>query len=124
MKIFIGVVIFLSLVFPVFSQSTDAERFKELSESMESSISKSTDILADFDSRAADDGAIRTFSSYRRKHDELVTALKESELKIEHLFRTNDRVSYIRTERNNYERLLTELEAMKSEYDAWLRSVQ
>ena len=124
MKIFIGVVIFLSLVFPVFSQSTDMERFVALSESMEDSISRSLEILADFDSRSAGDDAIRTFSWYRRKHDELMAALIASELKIDHFYRTNDRVVYIREERNNYERLLTELEAMKSEYDAWLGTVR
>ena len=124
MKIFIGVIIFFSLVFPVFSQSTDAERFRVLSETMESSISKSSDILTNFDVRSADDGSIRTYSFYRRKHEELLAALKDSEIKLEHFFRTNDRVDYIRKERDNYERLLRDLETLKSEYDSWLRTVQ
>ena len=124
MKIFIGVVIFTCLVFPVFSQNSDTQRFKDLSDSMDKSVSRSTDTLADFDSRSADDGTLRMFSSYRIKHNELVASLRESQLKIEHLFRTQDRVSYIRTERDNYERLLKELEAMKSEYDDWLKTVQ
>ena len=125
MKIFVCFVIFAGLAFPVFSQqSENMQRFRALSETMDRSISRSTDTLDDFDSRSTDDGNVRMFSWYRNKHTELVTALRASEIKMERFFRTNDRVSYIREERNNYERLLTELEATKAEYDNWLKTVQ
>ena len=123
MKIFIGVIIFTCLVFPVFSQDSSAERFKGLSDSMERSVSNSTDKLADFDSRTTDDGTLKMYSSYRKRHSDLVAALRESELKIELLIRTNDRAIYIRQERNHYESLLVELQSVKSEYDDWLKTV-
>ena len=124
MKIFIGVMIFTCLAaFPVFSQDTDAERYKALSDSMGSSVSRSTDRLANYDSMSGDDGSLRTYSLYRKRHDELVSALRESEIKLDRLFRTNDRTRFIKQERDNYERLLVELQSVKSEYDAWLSTV-
>ena len=124
MKTFLCFVIFAGLVFPVFSQASDTERFKTLGDTIQRSITRSTDTLANFDSRSTDDGNLRMFSSYRKRHDDLVKALKESEVKMERLFRTNDRVVFIKAERDNYERLLDELQSMKSDYDVWLRTVQ
>ena len=124
MKILISVVILTCLAFPVFAQNSDAERFRTLSETMDRSISRSADTLADFDTRATDDSNLRTFSYYRRKHTELVSALRESQLRLEQLFRTKDRAAYVKQERDNYERLLIELQSMKSDYDVWLRTIQ
>ena len=124
MKIFIGFVIFTCLVFPVFSQDSNADRFNDLSTSMDTAISRSTDILADFDSKSSDDGDVRMYSSYKKRFDDLVKALRESELRMAQLFRTNDRVSYIKEERDNYNRLLTELQGVKGEYDSWLGTVK
>ena len=124
MKIFMGFVILTCLAFPVFSQSSDTDRFAELSGSMDAAISRSTDMLAAYDSRSSDDGDIRMYSSYKKRFDDLVRDLRESELKMAQLFRTNDRVVYIREERDNYNRLLSELQSVKAEYDGWLRTVQ
>ena len=124
MKILISAVIFTCLVFPVFSQSTGVEQFRALGDTMDRSISRSSDTLADFDSRSLDDGTLRMYSSFRKRHNDLVAALRESELRMAHFFRTNDRVSYIKEERDNYERLLTELQALKSDYDTWMRTIQ
>ena len=124
MKIFLGAVIFACLVFPVFSQNSNTQRFQALGDSMDRTISVSTATLADFDSRTSDDGVLRMYSSFRQRHDELMAALIVSQQKIEQLLRTNDRTSYIRTERDNFDRLLKELVAVKADYDNWLRTVQ
>jgi hypothetical protein len=91
---------------------------------MEAAISRSADMLAAYDSRSSDDGDIRMYSSYKKRYDDLVRDLRESELKMAQLFRTNDRVGYIREERDNYDRLLTELRSVKADYDNWLKTVQ
>ena len=124
MKIFIGFVIFICLAFPAFSQNSNAERFSDLSESLDSAISRSTAMLADYDSRSSDNGDFRMYSSFKKRYDELVRDLRASEIKMAQLFRTNDRVSYIKEERDNYNRLLTELQGVKAEYDSWLQTVQ
>jgi hypothetical protein len=121
----IGFVMFVCLVFPVFSQSKTPEAdFNELSESMDSSISYSTDMLAYFDSSLNDDGNFKVYSSYKKKYDDLVKALRESEARMNLLYRTYDRSEYVRKERDNYNDLLTQLQAVKSDYDAWLRTVR
>ena len=129
MKIFIramvGFVIFVCLAFPVFSQSKTPEvDFNELSQSIDSSISYSTDMLAYYDSSLNDDGNFKVYSSYKKKYDDLVKALRESEARMNLLYRTNERSDHVRKERDNYNDLLTQLQAVKSDYDAWLRTVQ
>jgi len=130
MKIFIramiGFVIFVCLAFPVFSQnqSQNQDQFNSLSESMDSSISRSTEILARFDSNLNDDGNFKTYTSFKQKYDDLVKALKESEGKMDLLYRTSDRSEYVRRERDNYNVLLTQLQTVKSDYDAWLRTIR
>ncbi|MDR1802540.1 MAG: hypothetical protein LBQ94_02950 [Treponema sp.] len=130
MKVFIramiGIAIFVCLAFPVFSQSqvTNVDQFNTLSESMNDSISKSTDILALFDSNLNDDGNFKVYSSYRKKYDDLVKALGESEARMSLLYRTNERSEHVKKERDNYNDLLSQLQAVKTEYDAWLRTVR
>jgi len=129
MKIFsravIGFVIFVCLAFPVFSQSKVPEvDFNELGESMDSSISYSTDMLAYYDSSINDDGNFKVYSSFRKRYDDLVKALRESEARMNLLYRTYDRSDHVKRERDNYNDLLTQLQAMKSDYDAWLRTVR
>ena len=129
MKVFIramiGIAIFVCLAFPVFSQSKTPEvDFNELSTSMDSSISRSTSVLAEFDSNLNDDGNFKVYSSFRKRYDDLVKALRESEARMDLLYRTYDRSDHVRRERDNYNDLLTQLQAMKSDYDAWLRTIR
>ena len=129
MKIFIramiGIAIFVCLAFPVFSQNVIPEvEFNELSTSMDNTITRSTSTLAEFDSYLNDDGHFKVFSSYKKKYDDLVKALRESEARMNLLYRTNERSDHVRKERDNYNDLLTQLQAVKSDYDAWLRTVR
>ena len=124
MKIFIGFVIFSCLAFPAFSQSPSVQRFRTLSESMGTTITRSNTALADFDERSGNDGTFRAFTSYRVKYDDLVVALQESEHRMNLLLRSNDRFENIKQERDRYDSLIRQLEAVKTEYDNWLRTVQ
>jgi hypothetical protein len=122
----IGFVIFVCLAFPVFSQSQSpyAEEFSDLSGSLEAAISRSTAILADYDTKSGDDGDYKIYSSYRKRYDDIVKALRESEAKMDLLFRTSDRADYVKKERDNYDALLNQLQTVKSEYDTWLSTVR
>ena len=129
MKIFIravtGFVIFVCLTFPAFSQAkTPDVDFNELSDAMDSSISRSTSVLAEFDANLNDDGNFKAYSSFRKRYDDLVKALRESEARMDLLYRTYDRSDHVRRERDTYNDLLTQLQAVKSEYDAWLRTIR
>jgi hypothetical protein len=129
MKIFIravtGFVIFVCLAFPAFSQAKIPDvDFNELSDAMDSSITRSTSVLAEFDANLNDDGNFKAYSLYRKRYDDLVKALRESEARMDLLYRTYDRSDHVRRERDTYNDLLTQLQAVKSEYDAWLRTIR
>ena len=130
MKIFIraviGFAIFVCLAFPAFSQSQspNADLFSALSDSLDSSISRSTSVLADYDSWSGNDGDFKMYSSFKKRYDDIVKALKESEGKMDLLHRTYDRADYVKRERDNYDDLLTQLKAVKTDYDTWLRTIQ
>jgi hypothetical protein len=123
MKYFAVLVILTGLAFPVFSQNAAiTRRFNTLSESMETTISKSSTTLADFNSQITDNGEINVYSTYLRKYNSLATSLQESESKLNLLLRTNDRTVYVIEERDNYGDLIKQLQSVKSEFDTYLRS--
>jgi hypothetical protein len=122
----IGFVIFVCLAFPVFSQSQspNLDLFNTLSDTIDGSITRSTSMLAEFDSRLTNDGDFKIYSSFRKRYDDLVKALRESEARMDLLYRTYDRTDHVRKERDNYNVLLSQLQTVKSEYDAWLRTIR
>ena len=126
MKVFIGFVIFVCLAFPAFSQSQspNADLFSALSNSLDSSISRSTSVLADYDSWSNDDGNFKMYSSYKKQYNDIVKSLRESEARMDLLHRTYDRADHIKRERDNYNDLLTQLQAVKDAYDNWLSTVR
>ena len=121
MKKIIVFVLFVSLAFPVFSQSSHAQRVNALNDSMATAINRSTSRLANYDSMIKDDGDVKVYTSYKRKFDSLVGALQESELRLNLYLMTNERTNIIRAERDNYEELLKQLQATRSEYETYLR---
>ena len=124
MRFFIIFSILVCLAFPVFSQNVSQQRFNALSDSMGTTISRSTETLADYDANITDNGNIRTYTSYKKRYEYYVQALRESEGRMELLFRTNDRTSRQLEERDTYENLLQELQAIKSDYDNFVRTVR
>jgi len=123
MKYFAVLVIFVGLAFPVFSQNTALNRrFTALGDSMNSTISSSTATLADFNSQIKEDGEVKMYTSFLRKYNYLAKALQDSESKLNLLLRTNDRTLYITDERDNYEDLVKQLQSVKSDFDAYLKT--
>jgi len=124
MKYFVAFAIFICVAFPGFSQNARSQRFKDLGDSMGRTLNASNSKLENYDQDTADSGNTRTYTSYNRKHEFLKNALNQSEMKLDLLIRTNDKPAYIKEERDHYESLIKQLDALKSDYDAWLQSIQ
>ena len=124
MKYFVIFVLFACLVFPVFSQDYDSQRYQALSDSMGNAVNRNNNKLADFDDRINDDGNAKTYTTYKGRYDRLTKALGDSEGRLDFLIRTNDRQKNIKEERDNYADLIDQLETMKSDYDSWLNKRQ
>jgi hypothetical protein len=124
MKILIVAAFSLCLAFPVFSQSSGSQRYSALGDSMGTTLTKSNSKLANFDSMILDGGSNKVYASYKRQFDFLVTALNDSETRLNLLLRTNDRTTIVKEERDYYETLIGQLQSLKSEYDSWARTVQ
>jgi hypothetical protein len=91
---------------------------------MGTTITRSSSTLANFDRLSVEDEQNKIYTSYKRKHDSLSGALHDSELRLNALFRTNDRTENIKEERDIYEKFIKELQTVKADYDNWLRTVQ
>ena len=126
MQYFAVLILSICIAFPVFSQNSNnnRERFRNLSDSMGQTVSNSSSNLEYYDEMTADSGNSKNYAYYSRKHDFLSKALKESEARLDLYIRTNDRPSIVKAERNNYERLIKQLESTKNEYDDWLSSMK
>ena len=123
MKYFAVFVILVGLAFPVFSQNTALNRrFTALGDSMNSTISSSTATLADFNSQIKDNGEVKMYTSFLRQYNYLAKALQDSESKLNLLLRTNDRTIFITDERDYYEDLIKQLQAVKSDFDAYAKT--
>ena len=114
--------IFACLVFPVFSQNDSSQRFQSLSDSMGSTLTSSNSKLNDFDQQVADSGNTKGYASYRDRYNNLSKALQDSEAKLNRMILSNDRTADIRAERDNYANLIKKLDALKSDYDNWLKN--
>jgi hypothetical protein len=124
MKYFAVFVLFGCLVFPCFSQSVNAQRFRNLGDSMGKNLSASNSNLQYYDEVISDTGDTKTYTDYYRKFEIVAKALNESESRLDLLIRSNDRPERIKEERDFYERLIKQMDALKAEYDSWLRTVQ
>jgi len=123
MKYFAVFVILAGLAFPAFAQNAAlTQRFNTLNEAMGSSISKATETLADFDSQIKDKGDANVYTSYLRRYNFLADSLEESEGKFNLLIRTNDRNVNIEAERNNYEKIIKQLQSVKSNFETYMKS--
>ena len=124
LKIVLFSLIFACMVFPAFSQNANSQRLQALSDSMASTLSSSNSKLNDFDQQLADSGSTKAYATYRDRYNSLSKALQESEAKLNRLIISNDRTANIKAERDNYESLIKKLDALKSEYDNWLKGVK
>ena len=124
MKLLFVSVILSCLAFPVFSQTGNVQRYRNLSDAIGTTLSRSTAALADFDSRASGGGDVRLYVHYLRQYNDLSKALDDSEHRLNFLLKGNAHSNQISEEHRNYANLLRTLETLKTEYDNWLRTVQ
>ena len=123
MKSLVIFALFLSLAFPVFSQDSN-QLFRTLSDSMGQTITRSTSRLAAFEERMNINGHTRDFSEFRLRFEALLIALRDSEERMDLLLRSNARFADIQRERDIYQKLIRDLESIKTEYDNWLRNIR
>jgi len=123
MKYFVVFVILAGLAFPVFAQNTAlAQRLTALSDSMATSVTRATTTLSDFDAQIKDKKDVAIYTSYLNKYGYLVSALQDSEGRFKLLMRTNDRNVNIQEERDTFEAIIKQLQSVKSDFDAYLKS--
>jgi len=89
---------------------------------MGSTLTSSNSKLNDFDQQVADSGNTKGYASYRDRYNNLSKALQDSEAKLNRMILSNDRTADIRAERDNYANLIKKLDALKSDYDNWLKN--
>jgi hypothetical protein len=123
-KALICFVVFVFFAFPAFSQAANLQRFRALSDAMGTTLTRSTAALADFDSRTGESRDVQRYAHYFRQHRFLATALQESERQLNFLLRGHAHPTLIDEEHRNFRNLLRAMEALKTEYDGWLRTVQ
>ncbi|MCL2318608.1 MAG: hypothetical protein FWC45_00875 [Treponema sp.] len=117
-------IIFACLVFPAFSQNANTQRYKALGDTINSTLSGSNSKLQSFDQLVNDSGNTKTYASFRDRYDTISKALQQSEARLNRLIQTNDRTANVKAERDNYESLVKKLEALKSDYDNWIKNVK
>jgi hypothetical protein len=91
---------------------------------MGKNLSASNSNLQYYDEVISDTGDTKTYTDYYRRFEIVAKALNESESRLDLLIRSNDRPNRIKDERDYYERLIKQMDALKAEYDSWLRTVQ
>ena len=127
MKPFFVFIFLICLVFPCFSQNSQnssADRFSALSEAMGRTIESGKTNLENYDDDTMAGENARTYANYRRRHESLASAMKDSESRMDLMVRTNERPSRLKDERDHYEELIGNLESTKKDYDNWLRNVK
>ena len=123
MKYFVFFVILAALAFPAFAQNAAlAQRLNALSDSMGTSITNANSTLQDFDVQIKDKKDMTIYTSYLNRYGYLVSALQESEGRFKLLIRTNDRNHNIEAERDTFEGFIKQLQSVKSDFDAYLKS--
>ena len=124
MKVFIAIIVFSFFTFPVFSQNPNINRFNALGAAIASTYERNREALADFDERILIDGTVQRFARFLRHHHDLAAALEASEFHLNFLLRGSAHRTLIMEEHQNFGNLMREMEALRIEYDAWLRTVQ
>lgn len=124
MRFFACFIIFACLAFPAFSQSATEERYQALSDSMGYTLEGGRSNLETIDQELRDSGSGNSYASYREKYVSIKRRMSETEARIDLYVRTKDKTSLIKQERDKYEKLLKDLEQLKSDYDSWKSSTE
>ncbi|GHV69665.1 hypothetical protein AGMMS49928_12880 [Spirochaetia bacterium] len=124
MKFIVAVLVFASVVFPVFSQDSNTSKYKSLDDTMGNTISSSNSQLSEFDKLMSYNGNGKMYASYKQKYDSLTKSIQNQEIKLKRMLQAHDNTGNLKKERDVYENLIKRLEAVKSEYENWLKTIQ
>ena len=124
MKILITITLLACLALTAFSQDPNSQRFDALSNSMDNTLTRSNNRLANYDEQMNFGGNSREYSTFKLKFDSISHSMRTVEERIEHMLRSNARPSHIERERNIYATLIRQLEEVKAEYENWMRSIR
>ena len=124
MRAFFAFVIFVFFAFPAFSQSANIERFRALGDAMTATQAAGNAALADFESRMNDDGSMRRYAQFFRQHTDISRALWHSEFRLNFLLNGHANRLMINEEHENFTNLMRALQDLRTEYTAWLGTVQ
>jgi len=124
MKVFIAFVVFTIFALPAFSQTDNMQRFRALGDAIDTTITRSNDTLADFDSRDNDSENLTRYMLFLRQYRYLAGALSDSEFRLNSLLRGHAHSRAIAEEHTNFANYLKSMEALKTEYAAWLATVR
>jgi len=124
MKLLFVSIILFALTFPAFSQAANVQRYRALGDAIGVTLDRGTAALADFDSRVRDDGTTLRYTRFLRQHMDLTRALRDSEWMLNFLLNGNAHPNVIHEEYANFQDLIEQMQTLRTEYDAWLRTVQ
>ena len=128
MKKLVVFALLICVAFSVYAQSQSTnvqqQRYRALSDAMGTTLTRNTQSLADFDVRMGGSASTRGYTYYFREHNVLSSALRQSEFRLNFLLNNNAHSAVINEEHVNFEGLLKALEALKTNYDNWLRTAQ
>ncbi|GHU05300.1 hypothetical protein FACS1894147_11340 [Spirochaetia bacterium] len=124
MKFLAAVLVFACVVFPVFSQDSNAPKYRSLDETMGNTISATNSQLSEFDKLMTYNGNAKVYASYKQQYDSLSKSIQSQEIKLKRMIQSYDNTGNLKKERDMYETLIRKLEAIKSEYENWLKNIQ
>jgi len=124
MKLLFFTIILFAFTFSAFSQAANIQRYRALGDAIGLTLERGNAALEDFNSRVRDDGTTLRYTRFLRQHRDLANALHDSEWRLNFLLRGSAHRTLITEEHANFEDLIRQLDALKTEYDNWLRTVQ
>ena len=124
MKFFVIAIMFAGLIAPIFGQDANAPLYRSLNDSMNTTISDSTNALKSFDNDIINNDQGKVYATYKLRYQALSRALTASETRLSRLLDFNDTPANVRAERNRYENLIRQLQAVQTDYDNWLKGIQ
>ena len=124
MKFFIIAIMFASLIVPIFGQDANAPLYRSLNDSMNNTITESTNALKNFNNEIINNDQGKVYATYKLRYEALTRALNASETRLDRLLYFNDTPGNVRAERDRYQSLIQQLQAVQTEYDNWLKTTQ
>jgi len=121
MKYFTILILLICMTVPAYSQD-NSQRYRALGDNINRTLTNSNSNLQHYDQMLEDNENLSGYVNFNRRFQAIQRNLIDTENLIDFLVRGNARTATIRAERNRYENLIKQLEALKDEYDEWIRN--